>query len=57
MNEQAKPCPFCGSKPKIHNTGAKGERNLYACPYGHTGYLRMKEWNTRVEEQGILVAH
>lgn len=41
------PCPFCGTAAKIHKDLQPGSRNEYYCPRGHTGYMRLKEWNTR----------
>ena len=47
MSEELLPCPFCGLKPRRHKDPQAGSRWEYFCPNGHTGYIRMKEWNTR----------
>lgn len=39
------PCPFCGA-PAAKNKNP-GDRWVYYCPNGHTGYLRHKEWQAR----------
>lgn len=39
------PCPFCGA-PAAKNRNP-GDRWVYYCPNGHTGYLRYKEWQAR----------
>lgn len=39
------PCPFCGA-PAAKNRNP-GDRWVYYCPNGHTGYLRHKEWQAR----------
>lgn len=47
-SKETKPeaCPFCGAEPMEDWSGA-GKRT-YKCPRGHTSWMHLDKWNTRI---------
>lgn len=51
MNEELKPCPFCGNEAIFHTPDHQG--NIVGCPLRHASMRSVEGWNTRVESTEI----